>query len=89
MNMPSISDMRQQIGTIQYHHFAGTNAIVCCIKVKNGLTFLGTAQAAGNFDKQIGEATAYEHAEAKYFEAELYLKRQKLLEYVTSETNVV
>lgn len=86
-SIPKIEDLREQIGTIQFHRFPDTNAVVCCIKVKNGLTFLGTAQAAGTFDLEVGKATAYEKAETSYFEAALYSYRQNLYEYVQSEVN--
>lgn len=87
MQIPDVKTMLDVIDTVQYHHFEGTNAIVCCIKVKNGHTFIGTAQAANNFDKQVGEATAYGHAQSKYFESELYLARQRIYEYVQSEAS--
>ena len=81
-----IDHIESRIMNEQYHHFPGTNVIVCCIQMKNGHTFIGTAQAASmdKFSLDAGEGIARSKAFNKAFEAELYVQRCKIRELLDS-----
>jgi len=86
-----IDHIESQIQGEHYCHFQGTNAVVCCIQMKSGHTFIGTAQAASvdNFSLDIGKETARTKAFNQVFEAELYVQRCKIRELLESEAEVV
>jgi hypothetical protein len=91
MELPTGQDLidivESQIQGEHYCHFQGTNATVCCIQMKNGHTFIGTAQAADmeNFKLLVGKETARREAFDQALSAELYVQRS-ITRFVNSDT---
>ena len=69
-----VTDM---VDTVQYHHFPGTNTIVCCITMHNGYAAVGesTCYDADKFDERTGEELAYNGAMKKLRSLENYRGR--------------
>jgi hypothetical protein len=63
-----------------YHWFAGTTLIVCCLRLRNGFCVTGESAAASpeNFDLEIGRKIAHANARQKIWALEGYLLRQHL-----------
>ncbi len=77
MNTPTIitpQHIESLIKTVQYHHFHGTTATVCCITTHSSFTVTGTSFALNseNFKKKLGQKNAREKALEKLWDAEAY-----------------
>jgi len=71
----------------QYYRFPHTTVTVCCLTLRNGYNVIGEAAAvsAENFDAEIGQKVARQHAKDKIWALEGYLLKQKLYTEVTSD----
>lgn len=63
-----------------YHVFPGTMLTVCCLTLTNGFTVTGESACASpaNFNAELGQKIAREHAKQKIWPLEGYLLREKL-----------
>lgn len=63
-----------------YHVFPGTMLTVCCLTLENGFTVTGESACASpaNFNAELGQKIAREHAKQKIWPLEGYLLRQQL-----------
>lgn len=63
-----------------YHVFPGTMLTVCCLTLANGFTVTGESACASpaNFNAELGQKIAREHAKQKIWPLEGYLLREKL-----------
>lgn len=68
------------IKTVQYHHFPGTQLVMCCVTLVNGFSVLGTATAhdPSAFDIKIGKDIAREQARDKIAPLLAYAIRERL-----------
>lgn len=66
-----------------FHVFPGTTTTVCCVKVKNGFCFTGTASCvdADMYLKSVGEFMSYEKAKQKIAEMVAYLEKDDTLTF--------
>ena len=57
-------DLVENIDKIQYHHFEGTNCVVCCMAFESGFSAVGFAFKSGPapFDLETGKAIALKKA---------------------------
>lgn len=82
LNAPRLTpeDIDSVIVTEDYHWFAGTTLIVCCLTLRNGFCVTGESAAASpqNFDMEIGKKIARTNARDKVWAFEGYLLRQRL-----------
>jgi hypothetical protein len=82
LNAPRLrpEDIDAVIDADDYHWFAGTTLIVCCIRLRNGFCVTGESAAASseNFDLDIGRKIAYANARSKIWPLEGYLLKQRL-----------
>lgn len=64
----------------QYYRFPRTTMMVCCLTLKNGYCVTGESAAVSseNFDAEIGQKVAKQHAKDKIWALEGYLLKQKL-----------
>lgn len=65
-----------------YHHFPGTFSVVCCVKMRNGWSEIGTSScfSAHKFDLQRGKEHAFNMAMSNIRRMESYANaREKLL----------
>ena len=69
-----------KIKSSMYHQFPGTNTTVCCLTLENGYTVVGHSACASdaNFDKNIGERLAYDHAKNQIWALEGYVLKEHL-----------
>lgn len=53
------------IESVQYHRFPGTQVTVCCIKLDNKFTAVGSSACVdpAEFDEDLGKSIAYKRAE--------------------------
>lgn len=63
-----------------YHVFPGTTTTVCCLRLKNGFTSVGTSASVSmeNFDQRIGRMVARDDARRRVWALEGYLLKEKL-----------
>ncbi len=63
-----------------YHVFPGTTVTVCCLTLPHGYHLVGHSACASpeNFDQDIGERLAHEHAARQLWELEGYRLRSEL-----------
>jgi hypothetical protein len=76
----SLRDTEEQIKSVQYHHFEGTNHTVCCIKMKNGFTVTGESCCVhdAHFVEEFGRKYAYQQALDKAMDMEAYMLKQRM-----------
>lgn len=69
-----------EIRNVQYHHFRGTQLIVCCLTLKNGFSVVGTANAhnPSAFDRGTDYMIAMEQARDKVAPLISYAIRSRL-----------
>lgn len=69
-----------EIRGVQYHHFPGTQLIVCCLTLKNGFSVAGTANAhnPSAFNLGMGHRIAMEQARDKVAPLISYAIRSRL-----------
>jgi Phage protein (N4 Gp49/phage Sf6 gene 66) family len=60
--------------------FPASQTTVCCIRLKNGFSVIGTSACASpeNFDAEMGQKIAYKNAREKIWELEGYTLRNVL-----------
>ena len=63
-----------------YYVFPDTTLTVCCLKLRNGYCVTGESAAVSpsNFDREIGQKVARQHAKDKIWALEGYLLKEKL-----------
>jgi len=63
-----------------YYRFPDTTVTVCCLTLKNGYCVIGQAAAvsAENFDAEIGQKVARQHAKDQIWALEGYLLKERL-----------
>jgi hypothetical protein len=66
--------------TEQFYVFPGTMLTVACLTLKNGFTVSGESACASpeNFNAELGQKIAREHAKQKIWALEGYLLRDRL-----------
>src|SRR5258707_15652294 len=64
----------------QFYRFPGTTTTVCCLTLRNGYNVIGEAAAvsADNFDAEIGQKVARQHAKDKIWALEGYLLKERI-----------
>lgn len=69
-----------QIVRQQFHHFPGTQVIVCVLELRNGFSVVGHSACASpaNFDALIGQDLARKNAREQIWALEGYLLRSKI-----------
>jgi len=81
LNFPRLnpSNIEEVIVGEQFYRFPGTTVTVCCLALKNGYHVIGEAAAvsADNFDAEIGQKVARQHAKDKIWALEGYLLKEK------------
>lgn len=75
-NLQEVIDAHMDMKEVLFHHFPGTNVVVCCIVLESGFTVIGTAHAAADFNLDIGKETAFLDAKAKLTEFEIYAAKE-------------
>lgn len=77
---PTHIDFLLSQSKVAYHVFPGTTLTVCCLTLPNGYHVLGHSAAASpeNFDREIGEKIALDHARDQVWHLEGYLLRDQL-----------
>jgi hypothetical protein len=62
--MPKIGFMEGMVKNVFYHHFNGTQTIVCCILLTNGCTAIGKSDCIDpdGFSESMGKNLAYDDA---------------------------
>ncbi len=82
LNFPRLKpdNIEEVIVGEQFYRFLGTTVTVCCLALKNGYHVIGEAAAvsADNFDAEIGQKVARQHAKDKIWALEGYLLKEKL-----------
>ena len=64
----------------QYYRFPRTTMTVCCLMLRNGYCVIGESASVSpeNYDAEIGQKIARQHAKDKIWALEGYLLKQKL-----------
>lgn len=64
----------------QFHIFEDSLLTVCCLTLQNGFTVTGESACVSpeNFDAEIGEKVAFDHARNKIWSLEGYLLKQRI-----------
>jgi len=82
LNFPRLTpaSIESVVVSEQFYRFPGTTVTVCCLTLKNGYCVIGEAAAvsADNFDTEIGQNVARQHAKDKIWALEGYLLKEKL-----------
>ena len=82
LNFPRLKpdNIEEVIVGEQFYRFPDTTVTVCCLALKNGYHVIGEAAAvsADNFDAEIGQKVARQHAKDKIWALEGYLLKEKL-----------
>jgi len=75
-----------KIIAVHHHRFPNTTLTVCAIELENGYLVVGHSASASpeNFDREIGEKLAYDHARSQIWQLEGYLLREKQFQGVDS-----
>ncbi|NEN91189.1 MAG: hypothetical protein F6K48_20680 [Okeania sp. SIO3H1] len=75
-----------EIVSAQYHVFPGTTLTVCCLVLRNGFTVTGQSACIdpADFDKELGEQTAYRKARDEVWNLLAYRARDSFAEMVTN-----
>lgn len=69
-----------QIAGEAFYVFPGTTMTVCCLTLRNGFQVIGESASASpeNFNAEIGQKIARDHARNKIWALEGYLLRSRL-----------
>jgi len=89
LNFPRLKpdNIEEVIVGENYFVFPGTTVTVCCLKLRNGYCVIGEAAAVSreNFDYEIGQKVARQHAKDKIWALEGYLLKQRIADKLTQE----
>lgn len=68
-NYVRTEDVDEEIMAVQYHHFAGTTVMVCCLTLKNGFAVIGSSSCVNphNFELRLSRQLAHDGAKQKIF----------------------
>ena len=82
LNFPRLKpdNIEEVIVGEHYYRFPGTTVTVCCLTLRNGYCVIGQASAvsAENFDTEIGQKVARQHANDQIWALEGYLLKQRI-----------
>lgn len=76
----TIEDLENKVVGEDYYVFPGTTVTVCLLKLQNGFTIVGEAEAVSveYFDAETGRKIARQGAVEKMWDLEEYLIKEKL-----------
>lgn len=61
----TMAEIVDAIKTVQYYRFPGTQVTICCLKLNNNFTAIGSSACVdpAEFDEELGKSIAYKRAE--------------------------